>query len=68
MPHSEPPNVPSGTSHGKADWRSGLALAWVLWFGLLYARTVMESRGAAIRTWILGEVYAEDARGRPLSR
>jgi len=28
-----------------SDWRAWIALVWVLWFGLLYGKMVVESRG-----------------------
>ncbi|AGA27239.1 hypothetical protein [Singulisphaera acidiphila] len=31
------------------DWRGWLVLAWVLWFGLLYGKMVIESRGHRVR-------------------
>lgn len=41
------------------DWRAWLVLAWAAWFGLLYARMVLDERapavlpaiGRAVRTW-----------------
>ncbi len=41
------------------DWRGWIALAWAAWFGLLYARMVLDERapavlpavGRAVRTW-----------------
>ena len=36
----------SDLSVATIDWRGWLALAWVVWFGLLYGKTVIESRGA----------------------
>jgi hypothetical protein len=47
---------------GKIDWRSWLTLAWAVWFGVLYARTVLEGRAPdalraigrateSVRTW-----------------
>jgi hypothetical protein len=32
------------------DWRGWLALAWVVWFGLLYGRMVIEQRGGKVRS------------------
>ena len=32
-----------------SDWKAWLALVWVAWFGLLYARTVVERRGPTLR-------------------
>lgn len=40
MPRSEPTGV---------DWRAWIALAWVVVFGVLYTRTVVEQRGPKIR-------------------
>ncbi|WP_406695440.1 hypothetical protein V5E97_30900 [Singulisphaera sp. Ch08] len=34
------------------DWRAWLALAWVLWFGLLYGKMVVESRGHRVRALV----------------
>ncbi len=31
------------------DWRGWLALTWVVYFGLLYGKTVVESRGGKLR-------------------
>ena len=31
------------------DWRGWIVLAWVLWFGLLYGKMVVESRGHRVR-------------------
>jgi hypothetical protein len=36
------------------DWRGWLALAWVVWFGTLYCKTVIESRGGKIRDAVSG--------------
>ncbi len=41
------------------DWQAWLALAWAAWFGLLYARMVLDERapgvlpaiGRVVRTW-----------------
>lgn len=33
----------------RPDWRCWLALAWALWFGLLYAGMVVDQRGGKIR-------------------
>jgi hypothetical protein len=33
---------------GKPDWRSWLALAWAAWFGVLYARMVLEERAPGV--------------------
>ncbi len=30
------------------DWRSWLALAWAAWFGVLYARMVLEERAPRV--------------------
>ena len=34
------------------DWRAWIALAWVVWFGLLYGKMVIEERGEKLRTAI----------------
>ena len=31
------------------DWRGWIALAWVVWFGILYGKMVLEERGDKIR-------------------
>ncbi len=31
----------------RIDWRAGLALAWAVWFGGLYAKMVFEQRFSA---------------------
>ena len=38
-----------GERRQKCDWRAWLALIWVVWFGLLYGRTVIERRGPKVR-------------------
>jgi hypothetical protein len=49
-------------SKNRIDWRAWLALAWAGWFGVLYARMVLEERAPRalraieraaepIRTW-----------------
>lgn len=42
MPRSE-------DSSRRIDWRGWLMLAWVFWFGGLYAKMVVERRGAKFR-------------------
>jgi hypothetical protein len=32
----------------RIDWRAWIALGWVAWFGLLYGKTILESRGPKI--------------------
>ncbi len=39
-------------SRTSIDWRGWLALAWVLWFGLLYGKMVVEQRGQRLRAII----------------
>ncbi|SIO59827.1 hypothetical protein SAMN05444166_6181 [Singulisphaera sp. GP187] len=34
------------------DWRGWVVLAWVLWFGLLYGKMVVESRGHRVRALV----------------
>jgi hypothetical protein len=43
MPRSDP------GSNSSVDWRGWLALAWVVWFGLLYGKMVVEQRGGKLR-------------------
>ena len=31
------------------DWRGWLILAWVAWFGLLYGKMIVETRGQKLR-------------------
>lgn len=45
MPPSEPPTARTRS----IDWRGWLALAWVVWFGLLYGKMVVERRGDKLR-------------------
>ena len=39
---------------GPLDWRGWLILAWVVWFGLLYGKMVVEERGGKVKGWIAG--------------
>jgi hypothetical protein len=50
MPRSEPPTTRQRLR--QADWRGWLALAWVVWFGLLYGRMVVQQRGGKLRDLI----------------
>lgn len=34
----------STASRSRVDWKSWLALAWAVWFGILYVRMVLEER------------------------
>jgi hypothetical protein len=36
------------------DWRGWIILAWVVWFGLLYGKMVIEQRGGKLKEWIAG--------------
>ena len=36
------------------DWRGWLALAWVVWFGLLYGKMIVERRGDKVRAAVSG--------------
>ncbi len=36
-------------NHRGIDWRGWLILAWVLWFGVLYSKMVVERRGSKFR-------------------
>ena len=33
----------------QADWRACVALAWAIWFGVLYGKMVVQERGEKIR-------------------
>lgn len=44
-----PPSDPGARARPPLDWRGWLALAWVLVFGLLYARATVEHRGGKVR-------------------
>jgi hypothetical protein len=47
MPRSEPDTqLPPRVTF---DWRGWLALAWVVWFGLLYGQMVVARRGEKVR-------------------
>ncbi len=39
---------PDRLARPRFDWRSWLALAWAAWFGLLYARMVLDERAPAL--------------------
>ncbi len=39
----------SPSERHRIDWRGWIALAWVVWFGSLYGRTVIETRGGKLR-------------------
>jgi len=43
------PAVCSEKQWARPDWRCWLALAWALWFGLLYAGMVVDQRGGKLR-------------------
>ena len=46
------------------DWRGWIALAWVVWFGLLYGRMVLEQRGGKIRSVVYGLSAQQDETTR----
>jgi len=46
MPPSEPITKPG------IDWRGWIVLAWALWFGILYTKMVVETRGHRVRNMI----------------
>lgn len=50
------------------DWRGWLALAWAIWFGLLYAQMVIDRRGGTLRAWLCREPRAEAPGRRVVSR
>jgi len=47
MPRSERLDRPAAAP--SFDWRGWVVLAWVVWFGLLYGKMVVESRGHRLR-------------------
>lgn len=65
---------PSEEKPAGIDWRGWIAVAWVAWFGLLYGKTVLESRGGMIRSALQtakaspAPVAAEKSPGPPSSR
>ena len=50
MDRSESPETRSPLR--ATDWRAWIALAWVVWFGLLYGKMVLEERGEKLRAAI----------------
>lgn len=48
MPRSDEPRLRLN------DWRGWLALAWVVWFGILYGKMVIERRGDKLRAAVPG--------------
>lgn len=65
---------PTGTSRtppqpaaAAIDWKAYLALAWVLWFGLLYGRMVVQRRGARLRE-LITRTAAHPDPARPVRR
>jgi len=67
MPRSESATPTLRTRLTSADWRGWLALAWVVWFGLLYGRMVVEQRGGKIRAAIT-RVAGGDESAQSVSR
>ena len=51
LPASPEPSQDISTS-STCDWRGWIVLAWALWFGLLYGKMVMESRGHQVRALV----------------
>ena len=41
--------MPPSETRPRIDWRAWLTLAWVVWFGILYGKMVVEQRGEKIR-------------------
>jgi hypothetical protein len=46
------------------DWRAWVSLAWVLWFGFLYAKMVVEQRGQRLPTAFVRWVGKSASEGR----
>jgi hypothetical protein len=40
--------------HRPIDWRGWIIVAWVVWFGLLYGKMVVEQRGGKLSAWLRG--------------
>ncbi len=52
MRRSEQTVESSGSHHSQRpafDWRGWVIFAWVVWFGLLYGKMVVEQRGGKVR-------------------
>jgi hypothetical protein len=45
---------PKTADRRPVDWRGWIILAWVVWFGLLYGKMVVEQRGGKLKEWIAG--------------
>ena len=43
---------PKTHTHHTIDWRGWVALAWVAWFGLLYGKMVVETRGDKLAAFV----------------
>ena len=41
--------LPSDEPRRAFDWRGWLILVWVAWFGLLYGKMILNTRGQTIR-------------------
>jgi hypothetical protein len=41
--------MPRSEAGRSFDWRGWLILAWVAWFGLLYGKMILETRGQKLR-------------------
>ena len=44
--------MPRSESVAATDWRGWLALAWVVWFGLLYGQMVVAQRGGKVKAML----------------
>ncbi len=45
-------------------WRQWIIVAWVVWWGALYGKMVVEKRGAKLQAWI-AHVARSDSHGDP---
>jgi hypothetical protein len=60
MRRSDPPVE----SHRSSAWRDWIIVAWVVWWGTLYGKMVVEQRGAKLQAWI-AQVTPSRSQGDP---
>ena len=65
-----PPSDRTRARPSSVDWRGWLALAWVVYFGILYGKMVVERRGEKLRAAVPGlaarpRLVPDHARPRP---